>query len=394
MKNLNKQLPWLILLALGVGGGILWWQLKAKSKKELPPEVVAAKRGDLSITVSATGTVEPEYTVEIKSRASGEVEKVTKEEGAQVKKDELLVVIDPIVEQRRVNQAKASLSMSKAKSASAWYKYRFIQTQLKRDSKLLKKGLVSREAVDTLTKEAAVLAGEGQVSEAQIKKDKEALKEANDRLSETKIKSPINGTVLERLVQPGQIVASGTNSVSGGTTLLRLADLSKLFVRVKIDETDVAVLKPGMPVEITADALPNRVFSGKLLRISPQGTVESNVTVFQVIVAVGEKGSKSLKPMMSANIEILVASSKGVILLPQKAVRSSKKKKGGKFVILEDGTFRRVKVGKTFEGQAEIAEGLKEGEKVRLPGKGPSKRGKKPGAKRGGMRGMRRMMGR
>jgi len=394
MSKRKKKIIWLTLLTTLAAGGIFWWQVGAKAKVEAPVQTVKASRGNLTLSVSANGTVEPEYTVEIKSKASGVVEKVLVQAGQPVKAGDLLVQINPIVEKRRVNQALATLRIARARASSSWYKLKFTRAQLKRDRKLLKKGLVSREAVAVLEKEAAVQAGDNRVSAAQIGKDKESLREARDRLAETKIKAPIDGIILERLVQPGQIVASGTNSVSGGTTLLKIADLSRLFVRVKVDEADVAKLTPKMAVRITADAMPGKTFGGRVLRVSPQGSIESNVTVFQVIVEVDEQGSKALKPMMSANIEIIIDERREVVLLPQKALRKSRRGKGH-FVRLADGGFRKVQAGLSMAGKTEILSGLEAGESVRLPARRRSKKLNRSNSRkqRSKMRGMRRMMG-
>lgn len=398
MTDKNKR----TLIGVGVGvlviGGLVYfWKRGAAPKQKDPPRIVDVKRGDLRVEVSATGVVEPEYVVEIKSKASGEVEAVYVQEGELVEKGKKLVKINPILEKRRVNQALSEVRMAQARTASAWSKRKYAAAQLKRDKKLLKKGLVSGDAVATLAKEVAVYSGDAGVANAQLSKAREALKEAKDRLSETQILAPVAGTVLDREVQPGQMVASGTNSVSGGTTLLRLANLSQLFVRVKVDEADVAKLRRNQVAKITADALPGKVFKGSVLRIAPRGTVESNVTVFEVVVAVDGTGSKLLKPQMSANVEVVIEERKNVLLVPQRALqRAGGKGKGGRrqyVVRLSDGKQRSVRVGRIVGGQAEILSGLTEKDRVQVPGrKARASRGRRSGMGASG-RNMRRLMG-
>jgi HlyD family secretion protein len=269
--------------------------------------------------------------------------------------------------------------------------------QLERESTLHKKGLVSAEAVDLVKKEAAVLAGEVRSASAQILRAREELQEAKDRLAETEIRAPIAGTVLERTVQPGQIVASGTNAVNGGTTLLKVADLSKMFVRVKVDEVDVARIQPGLRAALTADALAGQTFEGKVARVSPQGKIESNVTVFEVLVELGDDGKRALRPAMTANVEIEVAKRAGAVLVPLRAVRTSKKE-GGKVVVVEGQGPRVVQTGIADSRDIEIVGGLQEGERVVLPGGGAggARDGQRPQGGAGGqnpMRNMRRMMG-
>ena len=398
-KN-KKNLIGVGVAVLVLGGALYWWKGRKAPEKKVAPSIVTVKRGDLRVAVSATGVVEPEYIIEIKSKASGEVEEVLVQEGEQVAKGKLLVKINPIVETRRVNQADSDVRMARARSAAAWSKVSYASAQLKRDRKLLKKGLVSADAVAALQKELAVQSGEGMVATAQLAKAKEAVKEAKDRLSETKINSPVAGTILDREVQPGQMVASGTNSVSGGTTLLRIANLKQLFIRVKVDEADVAQLRRKQRATITADALPGKSFEGSVVRIAPKGTVESNVTVFEVVIAAGVKGSGLLKPQMSANVDIIIEERPNVLLVPQRALQrvsakggSGKQGRRGYVVVLSDGKRQPVRVGRIVGGQAEIVSGLEENAKVQVPGrKARTARGQ-----RGGMgassRNMQRMMG-
>jgi RND family efflux transporter MFP subunit len=388
-KKLVKLLVWLVVLGGLVAGVIIWRQWDSGDEVEAPPEVISARRSDFALKVSATGVVEPEFTVEIKPKASGVVNKVTKVEGDFVKDRELLVVIDPVLEHRKVTQAEADLAMAKAQLGSLKHKASFAQAQLTRDEALLKKGLVSADAVDTLRKELAVLQGDTQTAEAQILRARESLGEAKDRLNETKIRSPITGTVLERTVQPGQIVASGINTVGGGSTLLKIADLRRLFVRVKVDESDMAKVAPGQKARITADAHPGKVFGGKVVRIAPQGKVESNVTVFEVLVEADSEGTKALRPMMTANVDIVVAERKGVVLLPLRAVRRENPK-APPFVVVDSVGPREVKLGLADNKETEIVSGLNGDEKIQLPVP-PSR--KKPGAGKGSGQPTGRQMG-
>jgi HlyD family secretion protein len=414
---------WIILLLVAGGGVGLWYYL---SREKAPPpratSVATVRRGDLRVTVSATGAVEPEFTVEIKSKASGVVRAVHVEVGDRVEKGAPLVEIDPLTEQRKLTQATAELRMAQAQRKSTATKLAHSRAQLKRDEALLGKGLVARESLDDLRKEVAVLTGELEVATAQILRARSSYQEARDRLAETKIVAPISGTILERLVQPGQVIASATSAASGGTTLLKIADLDRLFVRVKIDEADVTKLQVGQTAEVTADALPGRSFNGKVVRIAPQGVVESNVTVFDVIVELDAEGRKALRPMLTANIEILTAEARNVLLLPRSAVRGrgrrafvilagatpgKKTGAGGSGVRAEGrseatpraGAARprsrvRVELGLVGAKEVEVRSGVTEGTRVVVPGAGGSRTGS-PGRKRSATdpRSLRRMMG-
>lgn len=387
-----KRLKLVIVLLVVAGGGAgVWYYLTRKADKPaVVSSVTAVRRGDLKVTVSATGTVEPEFTVEIKSKASGVVRAVHVEVGDRVEQGALLVKIDPLTEQRKLTQAVAELRMAQAQRTSTAMKLAHARAKLKRDEKLRGKGLISSDVLDDLRKEVAVLSGERQVAAAQILKARSSHQEAKDRLAETKIRAPIAGTILERLVQPGQVIASATSAASGGTTLLKIADLDRLFVRVKIDEADVTKLAVGQQVEITADALPGQSFGGKVKRIAPQGVVESNVTVFDVIVEADAEARKVLRPMLTANIEIMVAEAKGALLLPRSAVRGRGRRA---FVILQGGGRRRVELGLTSGKEVVVRSGLTEGTKVVVPGPGAPKGSARRKRSATDPRSLRRVMG-
>lgn len=376
------------------------------ASQRTPP--VTARKGDLLLKVTATGTVEPEYVVEIKSKASGVIKDVPVQEGDQVQKKSLLLHIDPVDETRHVTQAEADLRIAEAARASVQSKLSYGEQQLRRTEQLLAKGLASSDEVATQRKDLLVLRGDAQSAGAQVLRAKEALSEARDRLADTEIRSPIEGTVLARLVNPGMVVASGTTTVNGGTTLLQLADLSRLFVRVKVDEADVGRVAVGQPVTITADALPGKKLGGTVLRVAPQGKVDSNVTIFEVIVEVDQDARKVLRPMMTANVEITAQKREGVVLVPARAVRTAKAGKAGadRFVIV-DGQRRVVTTGETDGKDIEITSGLQAGEPITLPetagaARGPGQGNGNRGAAgpmgamggMGGMNGMARGLGR
>ena len=386
----------ILVLVLGAGGGgYWWWKSRGKAEVQAPPKYAEAKRGNMQVTVSSTGTVEPEFIVEIKSKASGTLQTVTVQAGDQVKKGALLIEIDPIVERRKLTQAQAELSMAQAQRANVNSKLEFAQGQLTRDAALHAKGLVAREAVDQLRKDLAVLRGEIQVAGAQLQRARAGYEEAKDRLAETKIVAPMDATVLDRAVNPGQVITAGT--AQGGQTLLTLANLARLFVRVKVDEADVTKVAIGQQVHITADALPGRNFKGTVLRVAPQGKVESNVTVFEVIVEVNGEGLRLLRPMLSANVNIRVGEVKNALLVPRRAVQQQQ---GKSVVVLEGGATQPVQVGLADDQQIEIKSGLKDGARVLVPraqrsqAKTGQQGGKVPGlggvggGMGGGMRGM------
>ena len=362
MKKSGAKRAVVLAVVLGLGGGVggyLYYRAKNKPEATAATQIVEAKRGNLTIQVSATGAVEPEFTVEIKSKASGTIQTVKVQAGDLVEKGALLIEIDPVVERRKLTQAEADLAVASANRGNNSSKLAHAEAQLKRDEELLAKGLVAREVIDQLKKEFAVLKGEALVSAAQITKARASVAEARDRLAETKILAPSAGTILDRTINPGQVITAGT--AQGGQTLLTLADLTRLFIRVKVDEADVAKLRPGQSVKITADALQGQSFSGTVLRVAPQGKVESNVTVFEVVVEVGKEGLGRLRPMLTANVVIRVDDVKDALLLPRRAVQQ----RGGKFYVKVEGKGEvPVEVGLADDRQIQIKSGLADGARV------------------------------
>lgn len=376
----------LIVLVLGVGaagGGVWWWRSGGEQQAAAPTQVGVAKRGDFKVEVSATGTVEPEFIVEIKSKASGTVKSVAVDVGSRVEQGALLVEIDPLMESRKLTQAQADLRMAQAQRGSVGSKLEYTRAQLVRDEALQKKGLVAPDALEALRKELAVLKGDIQVADAQLLRARAAHAEAKDRVAETRIRAPIAGTVLERNVNPGTVVTAGTTN--GGQMLLMLADLSRLFVKVKVDEADVTRIAPQQKARVTSDALPGVVFLGKVLRVAPQGKVESSVTTFEVVVELTGAGRQRLKPMLTANVYIAVGEVKDAVLLPRRAVQQ---RSGRAVVIVEGQGPQRVKLGLADDQSVQIVSGVEPGTRVVLPGAGSKASSTKTGQRAGSVPGM------
>ena len=261
----------------------------------------------IEVTVDASGVVEPESTVEVKSKASGEVLKVNGETGDIVEAGTLLVQIDKRTPANNVSQSESALKAAAARRAIA-------DTQLKRAEALYKSQTLTQADVEKAQLEFAN-------ADAQVVTSRVALENARITLEDTDVRAPITGTIIEKTVEPGIVITSPTQAVSGGTVLMKMADLNSVQVRTRVDETDIGKIKPGLPTRVTVTAYPNQPFEGEVLKVEPQAVVEQNVTMFPVLIKIPNRGGL-LKPGMNADVKIQIANRDSVAAVPTAALRA------------------------------------------------------------------------
>jgi len=262
-------------------------------------------RTDLRITAEATGLVEPILTVEVKSKASGEVLTLHVDTGDQVTRGQLLAEIDPRDVRNGFEQAKADDEVAQAR-------VRIAEAQLRRSQELLDAGVITLQEHEGKDLEFA------NARAAQVRAQTN-LELARLRLSDVTIRAPMDGTIILKTIEVGQVIQSASGNISGGTTLLTMANLDNMQVRTLVDETDVGQVGAGMEATVRVEAFPERTFSGKILKIEPQATVEQNVTMFPVIVTLDNRAGL-LKPGMNAEVEVLVAERLSVLTVPNGSV--------------------------------------------------------------------------
>ena len=158
-------------------------------------------------------------------------------------------------------------------------------------------------------------------AESQVVSTNVAVENARITLEDTDVRAPITGTIIEKTVEPGIVITSPTNAVSGGSVLMKMADLTSVQVRTRVDETDIGKIQPGMLTRVTVAAYPNQPFEGEVLKIEPQAIVEQNVTMFAVLIKIANRGGL-LKPGMNAEVEIQIANREGVPAVPTAALRA------------------------------------------------------------------------
>ncbi len=263
-------------------------------------------RKTLTVSASANGTIEPIRIVEVKSRASGEVIGMPVETGMVVEKGALLVQIDRRDATTALEQAKADLAAAEARLAVA-------RSAKQRSDVLFAEGLTTSESHDAAVYENAN-------AEAAAIKARSTRDNASERLGDTTVRATSAGTILEKAVEVGQMIASAVTQVSGGTALMRMADLTRVQVRTLIDEADIGNLAPGQTATIEVEAHPGRKFEGTLVKIEPQAVASQTVTLFPVLIEL-ENADGLLMPGMTADVDILVSEKENAIVVPREVLK-------------------------------------------------------------------------
>lgn len=275
--------------------------------------VATIARGNLNLTVSANGVVQPINKVEIRSKAGGQILALNFEEGSFVQKGDLLVIVDTTQTKNEYEQAKADL-------ASATQAVTQAENNSRRSRELYEKKLISDQESDQ-SKVDFVRA------QTQLVRAKAALSTAEDKLRDTRVLAPITGVILSRSVDLGQIIASAMSNVGGGTVLATVADMEEVYVNTNVDEVDIGKVAVGQRASVVADAYPDDTFTGEVLRISPLGKTTQSVTTFNVVVLVRNIGGK-LKAGMSASVDIEIFRRQNVVVVPNEALKDPKSEQG------------------------------------------------------------------
>ena len=294
---------------LGIAFMLLVGACEPEALKSLAPlyDTTPVEIRAIEVTVEASGVIEPEITVEVKSKASGEVLAMYAEIGDVVEADFLLVEIDQRTPRNRLAEAEAGLVAATARRAIA-------DTQMERSRTLFASGTVTETDFEQSQLEFAN-------AQAQVIGMEVAVESGRIAMDDTEIRAPITGTIIERNVEPGTVISSPTRNVSGGSILLKMADLSTVQVRTLVKESDIGKIRQGMSTRVTIAAYPNQPFDGEVLKIEPQAIVERNVTMFAVLIRL-ENQDDLLKPGMNAEVEIQIASRDAVPAVPTIALRA------------------------------------------------------------------------
>jgi HlyD family secretion protein len=360
-----------------------------------PSKLAKVEKGDLAKSVVATGKVTPITKVEVKSKASGIVKNLLVDYGDRVKKGQLLAQLDKEEIEAQVEQSRAALQAADATLSSSQADYErakvdaegpdvpLLKRQLDRNTEMAKDGVVSAQALDDADRnyrmalnkqnvakaQMAVLKAKIAQSQAERTRDQANLKQLEEQLSYTDIISPLDGIVLSRDVQMGDAVSSILVLGSSATLVMTLGDTSEVYVKGKVDESDIGKVYLGQPARIKVESFKDKTFYGKVTKISPMGVEKDNVTTFEVRVSINNPGGE-LKAEMTANAEIILEEHKNVLQIPEGAILYDKDKKASVDVPdpkAKDGMRKiAVNIGISNGAKTELLGGLKEGDQVVL----------------------------
>jgi HlyD family secretion protein len=397
MKKKSRKFLWIfgalvIMSVLGVTGFVVM----SRPANEIDSSRLATvERGDIARSVVATGRIEPITKVEIKSKANGIIKELKVDVGDIVTPGQTLAELDKEDLAARVREAKAALigAESNLKAAEAEVTKNkveaegpdvpFTKRNIERAEKLLRDGVLPQQSYDD-TRSAYELAlnrqnvarAQGSVIEAKVAQARAAVAQAQatvDRAEEelkyATIRSPISGMVLSRDVEIGSPVSSILNMGAAATLVMVLGDISQVYVRGKVDEADIGVVKLDQPSRIKVETFKDKIFDGKVTQIAPLGVDKDNVITFEVKVSINNPGNL-LRANMTANAEIVLEEHKGVLLLPESAVIYDNQRNASVETPAPGqpkGRERKsIKAGISNGSRTEVLEGLSEKQQVIL----------------------------
>lgn len=368
--------------------------------KNSDPKIPAARlakvtRGDIAKSVVATGPIQPITKVELKSKASGLVEKLYVDINQMVTKGQVLAQLDQQEILAQVAAQRAQLAAAEANVST--YAANIAQDKVnaaapdlpmyketyQRNLQMLKDGIVSQQTLDNAerdylgqkTKRDSSIAQIGvdeaklKQAEAQVQQNKASLDQLNQQLSYTTLVAPIDGMVLSRDVEVGDAVSSILVLGSTATLVMTIGDIHQVYVDGKVDEADIGNVYLGQPARIHVESFPNKTFYGKVTKISPLGVEKDNVTTFEVRVSIDNPGGE-LKALMTANAEIIVTEHHNALSVPEQAMSWDNDKNAFVFVPdpkSKDGQKKvPVVAGISNGSRTEILSGLKEGDPMVL----------------------------
>lgn len=308
----------ILAIVVGVFGIALAGYLLLRGRSPSPEYVsVAIQRGDLRARVVATGTLQALDQVEVGAELSGRVRRVNADFNDRVRAGQVLCELDAEQWRAAVKQATAQLSANHAALARSRASKQEAELALGRTRLLLLDGLTTEQALEAATAAALRAQAEVELGLAQIAVADAALQSALTSLDKTTIRSPMDGLVLSRAVEPGQTVAA---TLAAPVLFVLARDLARMELYIAIDEADIGQIAAGQAASFSVDTYPGRRFPAQLTSIHNIATTQNNVVTYEARLQV-DNSDLALRPGMTATVEITTAERKAVLLLPNAALR-------------------------------------------------------------------------
>ena len=312
LRTIGFALTVIALLALGYA-----WQRNKSADAEGGYRTETVQRGDIRVAISATGTLSAISTIIVGSQISGLVTEVLVDFNSPVRRGQVLATIDPSTYQAQIEQGAAQIESARAQLAQAQASMRNARLDYQRKTNLGGQQLVARSDVDLAR--AALEQAQAQVNsaQAQIRQQTASTQTTRVNLQRTVIRSPVDGVVLTRKIEPGQTVAA---SLQAPELFTIAEDLAKMKIELAVDESDIGQVKVGQAVSFSADAFPDRQFKGVVDQVRLSATTTSNVVTYPVVVTV-DNSDGTLLPGLTVNAEIEVSKRAGVLKVANAALR-------------------------------------------------------------------------
>lgn len=328
------------------------------------------ENGDIMESITASGTINPLSTVSVGSQASGRIAEIYVDYNSVVKKGQLLALIDQENAKATVQQREAALEIAKAQVNVEENNIKYYKKALNRISKLNASKYSTEKDLEAAERDYDNSVAQLALEQAQVKQAQASLNSAQTELSYTEIKAPVDGIVISKAVEVGQTVAASFETPE----LFSVAeDLTKMQIEASVVEADIAKVKEGQKVRFTVDSYTDDYFYGTVTQVRNEATTTSNVVTYTVVIGIDNSDMK-LKPGMTANVEIITAEEKGVMLVPNQALRfyiddsdNAKRYKDRGVWIIKNGHPERVtvKIGVSDDDNTQILEStLKIGDEV------------------------------
>ena len=353
-----KKMGMLALLVIVAVAAAWWWTVKSKPA-EPQYRTATVDRGDIAAEVSANGTLNPVTLVNVGTQVSGTVRRIYADFNQQVKAGQVLAELDPALFQAALAQSTASLANAQAQLDLA-------EANAVRMQTLFKQEYVSRQELDQTLAARAQAAAQVRLARAQVTRDQ-------TNLGFSIIRSPVDGTVINRQVDVGQTVAASFQT----PTLFQIGkDQTQMQIDSTVSEADIGQIKVGQPVKFRVDAFPDTEYRGTVRQVRLNATTEQNVVTYNVVVNVANP-DLALMPGMTANLRVLVETRPNVLRVPTTALRfrppagsiveGAGKPRGSAVYVLVEGKPERVavKTGISDKAFTQIVDGkLKPGDAV------------------------------